>query len=355
MIKKIENFIKKFLLKLLVIKPNRNNNIVEINDFRNKKVLFIRLNRIGDALVTTPLISLLKSKLNLTTHVLADKKNFFVFSNQSFVDKTIVFNKGLSGYKKFKELLNKEKYDVVVDLHDDTSTTVSILLSFVTNSYVFGLKKNNLELYTKTVEKLDSTKFHVVERIAKIAELFNVNHTTDELNIRYDYTKDDITHVTEFLEQAFNSNKPLIGINIIAGNKSRFWGINRFSKLINLIKNFDVNIVIITTPNEIKTAHEISKGKIPIYYSNKFTRISALVSKLNFLFTPDTSIVHLASIYSVPVFGLYVKYNTNDIIWYAYKSPHDEVVTLEENFENLTFEQIENQFKHFFEKMIYGK
>lgn len=355
MIKKIEFFLKKLLLRLLGINFKKTKNIKEISNFKDKKVLFIRLNRIGDALVTTPLLNLLKTKLNLTIHVLADKKNFFIFTNQSFIDKTIVFNKGLSGFRKFKELISKENYDVVVDLHDDTSTTVSILLSFIYNSHIFGLKKNNLELYTKTIERLDSTKYHVVERIAKIAELFNVSYTKEELNIRFDFSKDDILHVNDFLQQAFNLSKPLIGVNIIAGNKARFWGINRFIKLIDLMKNYDVNIIIITTPNEIKTAHEISQGKIPIYYSNKFSRISALVSKLSLLFTPDTSIVHLASIYSIPVFGLYVKYKTNDIIWYAYKSKHDEVITLEENFENLTFEQIENQFKQFFEKIIYGK
>nr|HPN39209.1 glycosyltransferase family 9 protein [Melioribacteraceae bacterium] len=142
---------------------------------------------------------------------------------------------------------------------------------------------------------------------------------------------------------------------IIAGNKSRFWGINRFYQLIKLLQDYNVNILIITTPSEIKTAYDISQGKIPIYYSNKFTRISALVSKLSFLFTPDTSIVHLASIYKIPVFGLYVKYKTNDIIWYSYKSEHEEYITEEENFNNLNFELIEPKFKNFFEKIINGK
>jgi ADP-heptose:LPS heptosyltransferase len=355
MMKKLEILLKRIILYLFLKYHRKKNSVNSIEDFTNKKVLFIRLNRIGDALVTTPLLFLLKSKLNLIIHVLADKKNYFVFSGQSFIDKTYVFNKGLTGYKKYKKILNIEKYDCVVDLHDDTSATVSFLLSMVSDSLVFGLRKNYLNLYSKTIERLDSSKFHVVERITEIAKLFNLSYNKEELNIKYEYTKDDIENVNEFLGQAYSETKPLIGINIIAGNRSRFWGINRFSALIDFLQKYNVNILIITTPKEIKTAYDISGSKIPIYYSNKFTRISALVSKLDFLFTPDTSIVHLASIYNIPVFGIYVKYNTNDIIWYAYKSMHDEFITEEPNFDNLSYELIEPKFKHFFEKIINGK
>lgn len=355
MLKKIEIGLKKILLTLFLFYYRDKKNIPDISDFRNKKVLFIRLNRIGDALVTTPLLYLLKTKLNITIHILADKKNYFVFSGQNYIDKTIIFNKGIKGFKDFRQILLNENYDCIVDLHDDTSATVSFLLSMVSNAHVFGLKKQYISLYTKTIDRPDSTNVHVVERIAEIAKLFNIKIDKDELNIKFDYSNDDIQHVNDFLSQAYTNKKPLIGINIIAGNKSRFWGINRFGLLIKLLDKYDVNIIIITTPQEIKTAYDISNGKIPVYYSNKFTRISALVSKLDFLFTPDTSIVHLASIYKVPVFGLYVKYKTSDIIWYSYKSEHEEYITEEENFDNLNFDLIENKFVKFFEKILNEK
>ncbi len=355
MLKQFEIYLKKTILTLFLKYYRNHKTISEIIDFKGKKVLFIRLNRIGDALVTTPLLHLLKSKLEIKIHVLADKKNYFVFSGQSYIDKTIIFKKGVKGYLEFRKNILLEKYDIIVDLHDDTSATVSFLLSMVSNSQVFGLKKKNLNLYTNTIERADSSKTHVVERISDIAKLFKLNIDVNELNIVYEYTKDDIENVNEFLAQAYKQSKPLVGINIIAGNKSRFWGINRYNTLIELLKKYNVNIIIITTPKEIKTAYDITQGEVPIYYSNKFTRISALVSKLDFLFTPDTSIVHLASIYKVPVFGLYVKFKTNDIIWYAYKSEHEEYITEEENFDNLNFELIENKFVKFFEKILNGK
>ncbi|HPN38942.1 MAG TPA: hypothetical protein PL041_11085, partial [Melioribacteraceae bacterium] len=206
MIKRFEIILKNFILKLFLNYYKNNNKIEEIKDFNNKKVLFIRLNRIGDALVTTPLINILKIKLKITVHVLADKKNYFIFAGQRFVDKTFVFKKGLKGFIEFRKTILSENYDCIVDLHDDTSATVSFLLSLVSNSLVFGLKKENLSLYSKTIIRLDSSKYHVVDRIAEIAKLFNISFTKNELNITYEYTTDDVQNVNEFLGQAYLEN-----------------------------------------------------------------------------------------------------------------------------------------------------
>ena len=53
--------------------------------------------------------------------------------------------------------------------------------------------------------------------------------------------------------------------------------------------------------------------------------------KLDFLITPDTSVVHIASIKKIPIFGLYVKYNTDDMIWSAYNCDFEAVVTRRAN------------------------
>jgi ADP-heptose:LPS heptosyltransferase len=74
---------------------------------------------------------------------------------------------------------------------------------------------------------------------------------------------------------------------------------------------------------------------------------------LNVLFTPDTSIVHVASAFEKPVFGLYVKYNTKDIIWAPFKSPFDCVITQEPTLANVSFGSVKQKFIPFFEKFYY--
>ena len=85
--KKLEIVFKKLLLKVLTLvsKKPKSGSIPESNAIR--KVLVIRLNRIGDALVTTPLIAQIKKQNKFLVDVLADEKNYFVFQNSPDVNK----------------------------------------------------------------------------------------------------------------------------------------------------------------------------------------------------------------------------------------------------------------------------
>ena len=69
-----------------------------------------------------------------------------------------------------------------------------------------------------------------------------------------------------------------------------------------------------TSERDIELA-EVIADQHKIFYSKSFEEFSAAVSGLDILFTPDTSIVHIASVFEIPVFGIYVKYNTEDMIW----------------------------------------
>ncbi|MFH0733675.1 MAG: glycosyltransferase family 9 protein [bacterium] len=354
--KKIEIIFKNYLLSILLF-FNKKDEIKnkEGEKLIPKKVLFIRLNRIGDALVTTPLLKLLKDKLNIEIHILADKKNYFIYEKQGFVDFVYVYQKGLKGFIQYTQILKKEKYDIVVDLHDDVSTTVSFLLALSKNCKIYGLKKKNIRLYTNTVERLDSSKFHVIDRIMELTKLFNVNFENEDINICFYSNENDFLYVDKFIENNYKTKKTFVGINISAGSDARFWGINRFRQLVDYFNSFDVNVVIFCTTREIKTAFDISRGNVPIFYTHEFSTISAFISKLSFFFTPDTSSVHLASMYKIPVYGLYVKYNTNDVIWYSYKSIHKESITTESTLNNMEFEEVINDLKPFFEKIYNAK
>ena len=77
----VENFFKNLLLQLLLIFNSKN--VMSNGDANHigSKILFIRLNRIGDALITTPLLHVIKKNLNAKIYVLADKKNYVAFNH----------------------------------------------------------------------------------------------------------------------------------------------------------------------------------------------------------------------------------------------------------------------------------
>ena len=352
MVKKIEPAIRKVLIKLLS-REKRSTAKSELYPKRINKILIIRLNRIGDALVTTPLIKLLKENLKCEIHLLADKKNHFVFTNNNDVDKLIVFHKGIKGFRDFLKLDKSENYDLLIDAHDDVSATVSFLVRLSGATNKLALEKGNREIFTATVPRPDSSRTHVVDRLLALVKPFHIQHDKSELNIIYNLKDDSVNFVDQFLQSIDVSKKFLVGINISAGSDARFWGVNRFIKLIEYFKSFNVEILILTAEKDLSKANEIgSSTNIKVFMSRNFDLFAAMISKLDFLFTPDTSVIHLASAFRIPLFGLYVKYNTDDIIWFPYKSEYEEITTTKPTFVNLDFEKVKTKLDPFFRKIF---
>lgn len=351
--KEIEIFFRNLLLKILLALSGakKNNNLISEDDF--SKILFIRLNRIGDALVTTPLLHQIKNNLNSKIYLLADRKNHFAFNNNPDIDKILVFKKGLNGIKEVLDFIKEENIQTIVDLHDDVSTTVSFLISLSNAKNKFALEKENKNIYTKTVPKIDASTNHVVDRNLEILKLFGIEKKDDNIAIIYNAKDESKEKVRSFLHKNFPEKKILIGINISAGSDARFWGIENFKLLIGFLSNYDVNIIMLCAPNDLDLAKQISEKEV-IFSSESFDEFASIIGELNLLFTPDTMAVHLAAVSKIPVFGVYVHYNTEDMIWTPYGSEFDSVTTKNNTLKNVTFEEVKNKFKPFLEKLLNG-
>jgi ADP-heptose:LPS heptosyltransferase len=354
-LKQFEILFRKTLLRLLLL-FRKNAKMKEPPVItRESKVLFVRLNRIGDALITTPLLNRIKEQIGCRIFVLAGSQNYFVYENSKLSDEIIVYRKNVHGIRSLIRMINNFEFDAIVDLHDDVSTTVSYLIAFANCRYKFGLKKSNSKLFTHTVEKPDPRRYHVIDRIMEFRRLFNLKYESENINVIFEPEKSSIANAAEFLHHRFPVNKFLVGINISAGSDARFWGIGKFRQLITDLSSYNINILLLCSEKDLNSASQIAGNEHPIYYRPSFDEFCAVIPFLNFLITPDTSIVHVASAFKVPVFGLYVHYNTHDKIWSPYRSEFDCIITEEPTLKNISNEEVNKKMLPLFEKIYLNK
>ena len=349
--KKFEIFLKNLILHILLLqkpakrKPHNGSSI-------HYKILVIRLNRIGDALVTTPLLKELRKYLNTKIFLLADRKNYFVYNNNPDVDEIIIFNKGLKGIFEVLRLIKTEKIDAVVDLHDDVSTTVSYIIALANTPNKYGLEKENKSIYTETIPRPDPKTNHVIVRLLQLAKLFSIEPEIKGANVRFYPSVKAVSKAEEFISNKFFQGFFLIGINISAGSAARFWGVDKYKQLIEYISHYKCKALLLSAPADLHLAEAISENNFPIFSSKNYDEFGAMISKLNLLITPDTAAVHLASAYKIPVFGLYVQYNTDDMIWSPYQSDFEYVLTKEPTLKSITFEEVKLKLGPFLNKYI---
>lgn len=356
MLKQIEYFLKNILLIILSSLSKKSklfNQELKINS--NTNCLLIRINRIGDALVTTPFIHLLKSKINPKISVLADRRNYFVFNNNPDIEEVMIYDKGFVGFFKTLKTINSKRFDVIFDMHDDVSTTISFLITAAKCQNKVGLEKQNKNIFTHTVPRPDASKYHVIERLSSFSNLLGFVYSKDELKINYNPTNQSIKKVDEIIDNLFDKKRFLLGINISAGSDARFWGTENYKSLVNKLNEYDTNLLLICHDKDYDKAKEIIDQRFILNPSKEFDLFAAIIQKLNMLFSPDTSAVFLADAKGIPVFGIYVKFKTKEVIWTPYNSDFECVVTEEPTLHNLKFEDVWNKFQPFLEKYLLQK
>jgi len=353
--KKIEILLRNILLKLLLLFNPVKKDFTKpvINSHSN--LLFIRLNRIGDALVTTPLIYEIKKQIGCKVYVLADKKNHFIFRNNPSIDEVIIFDKGIKGILNINKIIKEKNINALIDLHDDVSTTVSFITALARVQYKFALRKASASLYTNLVDRLDSQNNHVIDRVMQMASLFNITFNRNEIAVKYFPSEKESQIAKKQIEFMNPAKKFLVGINISAGSEARFWGVENYTNLLKFISKYDVKIVIFSSKLDEHFAKQIADENDLYPLTENFDNFAAAIMNLNFLITPDTSVVHIASIKNIPVFGLYVKYKTSDMIWSPYNTDFDCVLTEESNLKNITSDEVKIKLIPFLEKHINAK
>ena len=352
--KKLEIIIRKLILKfyLLFHKASPKDGPLQITS--TDKILLVRLNKIGDALVTTPLIKEIKEQIGCTIDVLADSKNHFIFERNLNVNNTFIFTKKINESKELRKKLEAENYKVVFDLHDDVSTTVTLFLGGLNITNKIGIEKENKKIFTHLIPHKDPSKSHIIERYFEFLNFLKLDYDPKKIRIVWKVKNEVDQFCADFLNTHFSERKFLVGINISAGSEARFWGVDRYKKLISYFKEFDVNILVLSAPGDREIADKIVESDTPLFVDPDFEKFAGMIEKLDMLFTPDTSVVHLASAFDVPMFGIYVKYRTDNTVWYPYNTEHELIITEDADFKNLGFDKVIGKLKPFFESIYNG-
>jgi len=352
-LKKIEILLRNLFLRLLLFFRKDSRNLSPAHFTKDSKILFIRLYRIGDALISTPLLKEIKDKIGCKIYILASDSNYFIFKNNKIADEIIIYKKNPIEFIKLINKLDKIGFDAIVDLHDNVSFTVSCLIAWIKSPNKFGFKRDNFKLFTAAIDKPDPVNNHVVTRMMEFSKLFMIPSENSKINIVFEPSVKSFEKARLFYNKYFAQHKFTIGINISAGGDARYWGTANYKAIISELLKYQVNILLMCSEKDLPKANEISEDAIAIYYSPQFDDFCAMIQNIDLLITPDTSIVHVASAFKRPVFGLYVKFQTTDHIWSPFNTPFECVVTEEATLQNVSIESVKSKLIPFFENYYY--
>ena len=350
-LKTVEIGFRRVLLRVLGLFVGRGRTLPAHLDFSSKKYLFVRQDRIGDVLVSTPLIYALKAKYpNADVDFVLSSNNHFVLKNEPLVRKRWVYRKTLAGAWDLLLSIRREKYDFVIDLMDNPSATSTVLCMLAGGGWNVGLSKENSYAYDVVVPLISRKDNHIIDRLAALLSVFDIDPDSMDLRVRYNVLEESRDFATRYVEKRQIKGKRLVGINISPGEGTRFWGMENYQALIRWLRteHREDCLIVLYQPIDKAVAQAIVQPFEDVLLSpetDTFDQFAALVQQLWVLVTPDTSAVHLAAAFSIPSVVLYVQSNKELRIWEPYGSLSESLVADVDDLRTISFDQVVQAFQ----------
>ncbi|MCX7909039.1 MAG: glycosyltransferase family 9 protein [Ignavibacteria bacterium] len=318
-----EIFRKIFYSALAKIFKNRNVDVPIILKKNNPKILIFRYDKIGDMLVSFPSFELLRYYFpNAEIWILASPLNSFLLNNFKAIDKSIILPKGLIKKLQTIFLLRKERFDVIINYVFYRTTKAALIANLINPlAYKFNIGHNTRDsiygkLFTALFPIASRGKLYMSEFLCKyVCWIFGLTNDHKFLNM-YNLFIPESSFVLakEFLFK--NNLSKTILVNISARKR---WSLENYKMFIRLVREkfSELDLIFVSHPSDNKLLSRITEGEevFTFYQSKDFYDVIALISMVDIVFSPDTSIVHFANAFGKPILMMYSEKDTHLNEW----------------------------------------
>jgi lipopolysaccharide heptosyltransferase II len=278
-----------------------------------KKILLIRLRRIGDVIMTTPSITALRMAFPETfiSYIVEEPYRELVEGNPS-LDKVIVLKKKqrIKDFFKLSRQIRKENYDVVLDFHGGPRAFLITLLSGAKLKLGYRIKYKHFIYDIKLPRAAKSGHIHSVENHLNLIKALGVNVESIPPLYIPQAGKDEFEKIEKFIKENWLEGKKIITIHISAGNEFRNWGADNIVKLSGLLGQLPGIQIVLIGASEDKRAEEeiLEKSRIrPLSLVGKLNlrEVRELISRSALFVGPDSGPMHVAASTPTPIVALF--------------------------------------------------
>ncbi|SCB88132.1 ADP-heptose:LPS heptosyltransferase [Gilliamella bombicola] len=269
-----------------------------------KKILLLRQDRIGDMIITTPLIRNLHNN-GYKVSVISTKDSIEFIKSNPHIDKTFVWDWSWNYVELFKKILliRKEKFDLAIDLREQLEPK-TILFNILTGSKrLVGFNKSNFFSFDVSIN-YNNPKNHITMKMKEIMDsVFNLNYDSLEYDAFVSKMIDE--KGKNYIDNLRKNNKKIVVINPFASLRERDMSLEQLADITKTLQ-FDYNnleVVLIGEQSLLNTIPDTAG--IHKYSSHSILDVIPIIKYCDLVISVDTAAVHLASAFNKKIVGLY--------------------------------------------------
>ncbi len=261
------------------------------------KILIVRFSSIGDIVLTTPVVRCLKTQTdNAEIHYVTKAQYESILQDNPYIDKIFFLKESLAAL--IREL-KKEKYDVIIDLHNNLRTR---LLKWWLGVPSHSFDKLNVEKWLMVNFKINHLPDkHIVDRYLETTRSLSVKN--DALGLDYFIPeKDEVpwdwmpeTHRKGFVAYAIGGQHETKKLPAV--------------RMIELCKKINKPVVLLGGKEDFESGEQLRKELGELIFNTcgklNLNQSASLVKKSSCVFSHDTGLMHIAAALKKEVFSIW--------------------------------------------------
>lgn len=332
-VKIIRSKAKRLLIKLmlLILRPVKSK---EKFEGPLESIIIIAQEKIGDAILLTPLLKNLKRLFpKIEIHIVAVSPIFPFFENDPNVD---IVHKVKQNYWAYFKSIRKKKFDILFSSKDHPSFTFLYQSRIIPARYRIGIFHPYHKGFFHHLIRLDFYQ-HIIEKNIAIFKFLDISITQEEC--RPYLPEGNISEEIKSFASKISKLK-CIGINLSAGEKDREWSLQKWMEF---LKEIDENVIIFATQDRTEDKQKLEnlfEHVINSPATKSIFEAGHILQHLKLLISPDTALIHIASCFNISVVGLYRAQVEHVTRFYPYLIPNKTIVSSTRRIEDISVSQV---------------
>ena len=305
-------------------------NFLENNNI--KSILFLRYDgKIGDMVVNSLMFREIKKVYpNIKIGVVARGAAIDIIKDNPNVDKIYEYHKDRKKIKNLALMIKEEKYDLLIDFSEMLRVNQMMLINLCRARFNMGLDRKEWKLFDLSIESGKDFKWteHITNRY--LAYLVRLGLKRENIDISYDIYLKEEKKYKDFFNKIKESKKLIL--NPYGASKHKSFSVETLEKIINYLQDKNIAIILVYFGDKYKELEFLEKKYSSVYIPKNIASIldtTFLISTSNYVISPDTSIVHIASALNKKILTVYPpkggKYGVDHLVW-APKSEYNKVI-----------------------------
>lgn len=270
-----------------------------------KKILVMRLDRLGDIILSIPALRALRKEFPQSEITL------LVYDNLCGLTELKKYSDEIIGFKKeniFKIIyeLRKKNFDMAIDFLSRADNMSAIILGAMRAKEKLGFNVGMRRLFLSIKFRPHNIELYEVDTLLKMLEKLDIETNDNQLELSLDINEEEFVNLW-LIKNNVEKNDILIGINPFAGDMVKMWPIEKFVELVKLITNkYPVKIILTGSDNEagkIKSVFKyiLSKKVISSAGEVSLNGLVTLIDRFKMLISGNTGPMHIAITRNIPL------------------------------------------------------